>query len=173
MSRNNVRKLATFVSMILNGFCILGLAYSGCNIISAVFFFTLSLALHGAVSTGALASMVDIAPNYAGLTMGLASTVAIMSGFVSPIIVGYITYENQSILAWQRIFEIGAGMALSCGIIYMIFNDTSVQPWNRGQSEDDDVKSVVQYKKVNQEDDIIVEEVENDEKIKTSKIESE
>jgi MFS family permease len=121
--------------MILNGICILGLAFSDCNIFLAVFFLTLSLALQGAVSTGALSSMVDIAPNYAGITLGIVSTISIMTGFVSPIMVGYITFGNQSVQAWKKIFEISAGMTLSCGIIYMIFNDTSVQPWNRGYTK--------------------------------------
>nr|CAI5842781.1 unnamed protein product [Callosobruchus analis] len=44
MSRSNVRKLATAVSIV---------------------FLTLAIAVHGAVSTGPLASIVDISPNYA------------------------------------------------------------------------------------------------------------
>lgn len=120
--------------MILNGFCILGLAYSGCNIIAAVIFFGLSLALHGAVSTGALASVVDIAPNYAGITLGIVSTVTVLAGFISPIVVGYLTFENQSISAWQHIFEICAAMLIVCGGFYIWLNDTSLQPWNRSQT---------------------------------------
>lgn len=73
--------------MILNGLAVLGLAYSGCSVTSAVFFLGLSLALHGAVAAGALASTVDMAPNYAGITLGITSTVTVMAGFVSPIVV--------------------------------------------------------------------------------------
>jgi MFS family permease len=117
--------------MVLNSFAVLGLAYSGCNVVSAVFFMTLSLMLHGAVSTGPLSSIVDIAPNYAGITLGVVSTVSIITGFLSPYIVGLITFENQSVLAWQRIFEICAAMLIVCGLGYICFNDTSIQPWNR------------------------------------------
>lgn len=117
--------------MILNGLAVLGLAYSGCSVSSAVFFMALSLCLHGAVSTGPLSAIVDIAPNYAGITMGIVSSVSIISGFVSPIIVGYITFENQSIDAWQHIFEICAGTLIICGGIYIWFSDTSIQPWNK------------------------------------------
>jgi MFS family permease len=110
---------------------VLGLAYSGCNVVSAVFFMSLSLMLHGSVTTGALSSIVDIAPNYAGITLGIISTVSIMTGFLSPYIVGWITFENQSIVAWQHIYEICAGMLLVCGLAYVLFNDTSTQPWNK------------------------------------------
>lgn len=41
------------------------LAYSGCDYLSAIIFLTSATALHGAVSTGPLASFVDISPNYA------------------------------------------------------------------------------------------------------------
>ena len=117
--------------MILNGLCVLGLAYSGCNLISAVLFFTLSLTLHGAVSTGVLSSMVDIGPNYAGITMGIIGSVAIVTGFISPIVVGYLTFENQSVSAWQHIFEICAVMLIVCGLVYIWLNDTTIQEWNK------------------------------------------
>lgn len=117
--------------MVLNGVCVFGLAYSGCNLIAAVFFFTMSLTLHGAVSSGTLASIVDIGPNFAGITLGIVGTVAILTGFISPIIVGYLTFENQSISAWQHIFEICAGMLITCGVIFIWFNDTTLQAWNK------------------------------------------
>lgn len=117
--------------MILNGFAVLGLAYSGCSVTSAVFFIAMSLALHGAVSTGTLSSIVDISPNFAGITLGIVSTVSIISGFVSPIIVGYLTFENQSIDAWKSIFQLAAAMLIVCGSIYIWLNDTALQPWNK------------------------------------------
>lgn len=124
-----------FLGMILNGLSVLCLAYTDCNVILAVLFMSISLGLYGAVSTGPLSAIVDIAPNYSGITMGIVSSVALMSGFVSPIIVGYITFENQSIDAWRHIFEISAGMLIVCGCIYIWFSDTSIQPWNKAQKK--------------------------------------
>lgn len=43
----------------------LGLAYSGCNKMAAIVFLTMATAANGAVSTGPLASFVDLSPNYA------------------------------------------------------------------------------------------------------------
>lgn len=106
------------------------MAYSGCNVTLAIFFLTFSLLLHGAVSSGALASVVDISPNYASINLGIVSTIAIASGFISPIVVGYMTYENQSVEAWQHIYEISAVMLIVCGLVYVLFFDASLQPWN-------------------------------------------
>lgn len=109
----------------------IGLAYSGCNDSAADFFLSAGLCFHGAVSSGTLLSMVDIAPNFAGITLGIVSTVSIATGFISPIVFGYITFENQSIKAWQLIFQISAVMLLGSGAIYICFNDTAVQKWNK------------------------------------------
>ncbi|KAJ8930786.1 hypothetical protein NQ314_016381, partial [Rhamnusium bicolor] len=65
MTRSNVRKLATAVCCIGQGVFMVALAYSGCNYTSAIVFLTLAVTSHGAVSTGPLASVVDISPNYA------------------------------------------------------------------------------------------------------------
>lgn len=116
--------------MILNGFWILGVAYSGCNYFSAVVFLSLALCCNGAVATSVMASVVDIAPNYAGITMGITSTAATVGGFISPIVVGYITSEYPTVEAWQHVFQICAAMLIGCGGIYICFNDTAVQEWN-------------------------------------------
>lgn len=134
--------------MVLNGFACLGLAYSGCNANAAVFFMTLSLMLHGAVSSGTLSSIVDIGPNFAGITMGIVSTIGIITGFISPIIVGYITFQNQTVNAWQHIFEICAGWLIVCGLVYIWLNDTSIQEWNKAPTTLDDPKELVPLKNV-------------------------
>lgn len=42
-----------------------GLAYAGCDYTLAIILMTSAVAIHGAVSTGPLASFVDLSPNYA------------------------------------------------------------------------------------------------------------
>lgn len=44
----------------------MALSYSGCDAMAAIVFLTLAVAMNGSVSTGPLASVVDISPNYAG-----------------------------------------------------------------------------------------------------------
>lgn len=94
MSRTNVRKMATAICYIVNGLLVLGLAYSGCNSLSSIVFLTLAIAVQGAVSTGPLASIVDIAPNYAGIVLGMSGMIGVLSGFISPTIVGKLTLGN-------------------------------------------------------------------------------
>lgn len=74
----------------------LGLAFSGCDKITAIFCLTAATAANGAVSTGALASMVDISPNFASIVLGINGVVTVLPGFISPIVVGSLTYQNVS-----------------------------------------------------------------------------
>ena len=45
-------------------------------------------------------------------------------------VVGYLTFENQTVEAWQHIFIITSVIMIATGIIYIIFYDGSLQPWN-------------------------------------------
>lgn len=94
MSRTNVRKLATVVCNIIKGVFILGLAYSGCSSFVAVLFFTLALTVSGAISAGSLANMVDISPNFSGIVLGINTMIGVLTGFISPIVVGKLTLGN-------------------------------------------------------------------------------
>lgn len=93
MSITNVRKLATFfckkffdhfpiftefnysqlifnitfrIGNILQGIFILGLCFFNCNSMVSIIMLISATAVNGAVSSGALAAVVDLAPNYAG-----------------------------------------------------------------------------------------------------------
>lgn len=43
-------------------------------------------------------NMLDIAPRYSSIIMGLCNTVGTTAGFVSPIIVGFITQDKVGVL---------------------------------------------------------------------------
>ena len=133
MSRNNVRKVGTTICCIVNGIFVLGLAYSGCNAVLACAFIILATGSHGAVSTGPLAGIIDNSPNFAGVLLGIVNCFCVIPGFISPIIVSYLTYENQTIESWQMVFLICAFMLIVSGLIYVLFSDSSRQEWNKNE----------------------------------------
>lgn len=103
--------------------------------------------------------MVDIAPNYAGITLGIVSTATVITGFISPLIVGYLTFENQSIKAWEHVYEICAGTMIICGLLYIWLNDTAVQPWNKAPVKvTDDPKELVPLHKNGSANDVVTSE---------------
>ena len=143
MSRNNVRKIGTTISCTLNGIFVLALAYSGCNEVLACVFIIIATGCHGAVSAGPLAAIIDNSPNFAGVLLGLVNMFCVIPGFISPVIVSYLTFENQSVDSWRIVFLISSMMLIISGLIYLVFADSSRQEWNRigsKQKEDNETK---------------------------------
>lgn len=62
LSRDHVRKTAAGIATIVNGMFVLGLAFSGCDAITACICIIIATGCHGAVASGPLASIVDISP---------------------------------------------------------------------------------------------------------------
>ncbi|XP_017069533.1 sialin [Drosophila eugracilis] len=132
LSRTNVRKLATFVCCGVKGLLVCALAYFGYNATAAIVLVTLATMFHGAVSSGPLASMVDLSPNYAGIVLGVSGMIGGMPGFISPYIVGQLTLNNQTIDAWKNVFLLSSVMLTGSGILYVLFSESTLQPWNGG-----------------------------------------
>lgn len=130
LSRNQVRKTATATCTIINGCFVLGLAFSGCNSTFACICMILATASHGAVSSGPLAAVIDISPKYAGILLGIINMFCAIPGFISPIVVSYFTYQNQSTESWKIVFIITSIMLISSGLIYILFADSSQRRWN-------------------------------------------
>ncbi|XP_054740258.1 sialin [Anastrepha obliqua] len=130
IKRTNLRKLATALCCIVNGIMVLCLAMFGYNAVAAIAFLTLALMFHGAVSSGPLASIVDMSPNYAGIVLGISGMIGVLPGFVSSYIVGIMTLGNQTFEAWKNVFLLCAGMLIGCGVLYVLFSDSTLQEWN-------------------------------------------
>ncbi|XP_065360360.1 sialin-like [Calliphora vicina] len=130
MERTTLRKFATAICAIVMGLVVLALAYFGRNRIYAVVLISLATMFQGAGSSGPLSSMIDIAPNYAGIICGICSTIGCLPGFISAYLVGVLTLDNQTFEAWTNVFLICAVMLIGCGVLYVLFADSSVQKWN-------------------------------------------
>ncbi|KAM8711619.1 hypothetical protein ACLKA7_012174 [Drosophila subpalustris] len=134
LSRTNVRKLATGVCCGVKGVVVLALAYFGYNATAAIVLVAVATMFHGAVSSGPLASMVDLSPNYAGIVLGVSGMIGGMPGFISPFIVGILTQGNQTIDAWKNVFMLTAAMLIGSGVLYVLFSESTLQPWNSGSN---------------------------------------
>lgn len=98
LTRTQVRKFACALCTSINSLFVLALAFCGCDALLAVACVATATMIHGAVSTGPLANVIDISPNYSGIILGLTGTISVFPGFLSPYIVGKLTLNNVSIL---------------------------------------------------------------------------
>ncbi|XP_017771579.1 PREDICTED: sialin [Nicrophorus vespilloides] len=130
MSLINVRKLFTALSQVLPGVLVLSISYLGCdiNVILVVWFIAVTMIT--AAYAGAMANVVDIAPNFAGPVLAFAQTIHMSASFLSPLAAGYMTKGGHTLTAWRNVFNVTSFVAISTYIVYQIFGTDKIQSWN-------------------------------------------
>ena len=83
------------------GLLILG--YLGCDPTLFIVILCLTTAFDGFRGSGLGVNLIDIAPNYAGATMGVVNTAGNIMGFVAPFIVGLLLSEGVSTFSVSNI----------------------------------------------------------------------
>jgi len=62
-------------------------------------------------------------------------------------IVGYLTSGRQhNIEPWKYVFLICATMQITCGIIYILFSDSTLQSWNKPIEEEQKAEDSMEIK---------------------------
>lgn len=59
-----MRKIGAGIGTIVNGLFVLGLAFCGCDSVTACICIIIATGCHGAVSSGPLAAVIDISPRF-------------------------------------------------------------------------------------------------------------
>ncbi|XP_071516723.1 sialin-like [Panulirus ornatus] len=109
---------------------LVAMVFVQCNTAVVVLLLCLAGMLCGSVTSGYLCSFQDLAPNLAGTLLGISNTAGSLTGIISPTITGVITQDNETLLAWQTVFLLNAGVALVSCTLYLCFITADVQPWN-------------------------------------------
>ncbi|XP_011637170.1 sialin [Pogonomyrmex barbatus] len=130
MTLITVRKIFTALSQVVPGILVILIGYLGCDIILVLIVWFLAVTLITAGYAGAMANIVDIAPNFAGPVLAFAQTIHMTASFLSPIAAGLLTQESQSLDSWRRVFAVTAGVSCSTYIAYQIFGTADIQAWN-------------------------------------------
>lgn len=68
--------------------CLIIIAYLGCNRVGSTVLLILSIVFCGVIFVGHLTNHNDLAPNYAGILMGITNTPGTISAFILPALVG-------------------------------------------------------------------------------------
>lgn len=107
MTLTNIRKLFTAISQIIPGILVLIVGYIYDNIIIVLIIWFIAVTLITASYAGAMANIVDIAPNLAGPVLAFAQTIHMTASFLSPVFTGFIVHDEVS--------------SLLIGFIYLFF----------------------------------------------------
>lgn len=95
MSLTNVRKLFTALSQIIPGLLIFAIGYIE-DIVALLVVWFIAVTFITASYAGAMASIVDIAPNLAGPVLAFCQTIHMSASFFSPLINGIILQDGVS-----------------------------------------------------------------------------
>ncbi|XP_066993793.2 vesicular glutamate transporter 3 [Anabrus simplex] len=130
LTLTSVRKIFTATSQIIPGFLLLAIGYLGCNIELVLFAWFLAVTLITASYAGAMASIVDIAPNLAGPILAFAQTIHMSASFLSPLVAGFLLQDNQYLENWLHVFWVSLIVSCVTYIPFQIFGTADIQPWN-------------------------------------------
>merc|ERR1719369_2149970 len=120
--------------MSIAGFCLtalslIGLAYVGCDKTLAIFLLVGATGFCGFNFSGFNVNHLDIAPQYAGILLGITNCFATIPGFAGPAVVGIINDPAPTIAGWQTVFLIAAGVSTFGLVSYLLLGSGEVQPW--------------------------------------------
>ncbi|XP_034952204.1 uncharacterized protein [Chelonus insularis] len=145
LSVTAIRKIFNSLCGLAPGACMILLTQFGYDPTASVVIFTIALTLNGAVTAGYLGNGLDIAPNFSGTIFGLANTLSSIAGYLSSLMVGSLTYNNQTYGQWQVIFWILATIYIIGASMYIVFGTGELQKWNTPNE-------IVSMKKIEQTD---------------------
>ncbi|GLV37066.1 Major Facilitator Superfamily Transporter 17 [Carabus blaptoides fortunei] len=135
LSLTNVRKIFTALAQVVPGLLCIVLVYSGCNVTLVLVVWFTAVTLITAAYAGAMANVVDIAPNFAGPVLAFAQTIHMTASFLSPLAAGYMTQDGHTLAAWRYVFGVTAVVACSTYIVYQIWGTGEIQKWNYPNNE--------------------------------------
>ncbi|XP_067010084.2 sialin isoform X2 [Anabrus simplex] len=136
LSITTVRKISVVVCEYLPAVLLVLLSHVGYeNAAVAAAILSFSTAVGGASSSGSLANIVDISPNFAGTVLGLIKLLTVVPGVLSPLMVSFFVSTMEPIICWQYVFGIIAAIYVVCCTAFLAFGSGEVQPWNETQSQ--------------------------------------
>jgi MFS family permease len=100
MTLTNVRKLFTALSQIVPGVLILIVGFLSYNIVPVLVLWFVAVTFITAAYAGAMANIVDIAPNLAGPVLAFAQTIHMSASFLQPIVTGIIVTDAVSMITF-------------------------------------------------------------------------
>ena len=104
---------------------------------------TLAVGLGGLTWSGFPCNVLDIAPRYAGILMGLSNCVATIPGIVSPLLTGVLT-RRQTQQEWMSVFLIAAGCYAVGLFVYVGLASGEKQQWaDHTGAEEEEEEEVV------------------------------
>ncbi|XP_049947662.1 sialin-like [Schistocerca serialis cubense] len=129
-SKGALRKVANSIASWLPAATLVALSFIPVeDPTAAVILLTVAIGFNGMTIMGYQMNHIDIAPNFSGLMIGICGSIGTLTSIAAPLYVGAVVKEN-TIQEWRIVFLTAAGVFFVGNLIFVIFADGEVQPWN-------------------------------------------
>lgn len=129
LSTKNTRKLFNSIGSYLPAGLVLLVGVVGCNHVTAVLTLTLCVGAGGFASAGYGVNHLDISPRFCGILLAITNGFGTIPGFLSPLLVGYLTNNNETRGQWQIVFYVTAAIYVTGASIFLLLAQGEVLPW--------------------------------------------
>ncbi|XP_049804153.1 putative inorganic phosphate cotransporter isoform X1 [Schistocerca nitens] len=129
-SKGTLRKVANSIGYWIPAAALVALSFIPVeDPTAAVILLTVSVGFNSISIMGYQMNLIDIAPNFSGLMMGVTGSIGTLMSVAAPLYVGAVVKEN-TIQEWRIVFLTAAAVFFVGNLIFVIFGDGEVQPWN-------------------------------------------
>lgn len=138
MTTINVRRIFYVIGAMTAAIMIVIAGYSNTPFV-AVFSMCVGVAFSGLLHSAYEVNVLDIAPGLSGIVMGISNTAGTTTGFLSPLMVGYMT-ENKLRSEWNTVFWITFIVYAVGTLLYCLLCSGDAQYWSVDDDEDNEVE---------------------------------
>lgn len=135
LSETVARKLWTTISQTGGCTLILFLGFVGRDAVAAMTLLTVGVSLSAFMFCGFSINHLDLAPNFAGVLMGISNGLENITTILAPLAVGWIIQDTTSIEQWREVFIVTAIVGFLGNLVFVIFGTAELQPWNEPKDE--------------------------------------
>ncbi|XP_055343082.1 sialin-like [Paramacrobiotus metropolitanus] len=142
LSRTAVRRTYHLIGQLSAAGCLIAVTLVGCNVVATVILLICAVGMLAFSVASFAINHIDIAPQYAGILMGITNTIGAVPGIVAPYLVGVLTSgpDGNTLTQWSIVFYVTAGIFIVCGIFYACCASGELQPWDEPKKAQDPPK---------------------------------
>ncbi|XP_071964140.1 sialin-like [Antedon mediterranea] len=141
------RKLFVLIGFGVSGVSFIALAFTCYRVLGLEILYIIILAMFGFNNASVMPNPMDITVEYVGIVAGATHMVASFTGFIIPIITGFLIKEQNTIEQWVALFLIIGGMQILGMVFFIIFAEAKQQEWSEKNYREEKTNILITAKK--------------------------
>ncbi|XP_071481069.1 putative inorganic phosphate cotransporter, partial [Diadema antillarum] len=129
LTTTHTRKLMINIGAIVAAGSLIAVPHVGCSHRFVIALMSTGICGIGVTFSGIFVNAQDLAPRFNGTVFAVGNCLSVASGFIGPIIVGFITEDQSDPKGWRVVFYTTAVLSLVGAFFFQMFGSGEVQAW--------------------------------------------